>query len=622
MENLKYIVEPVCERTIMCEPKDDEGFEIIGDEATSNKVVKSPHGYYKDLLNILILAMHDELGSGTARPEFNSLKVLPIERDNERTKSDWEDIKEAKELQNKVHGLEKAQSLRAEQSRKVDMTRAQKAKAKRKAKRQSDFATLKSKLEHDKSFLALYATVAHIFADALANDITLLRKIETTSTDSEALISLQSEFTSASKWAPTLDGFHDRATNLSTAIALILHARGHMADLPLSLSDELTQQDAHTLRSYYRRWIVSPLRRFTDVTEVKMSGQKWDQIDYSRVTGECMNRNKGAFFRHDKQRFTAYLVDVETGKSKIGGATLLPHELLIEALKLKVDVPAHTGKIKRKQKFVVALDQQLARRLSESNKKVVSAQWNSLVEHMRESGALDSSLAVVDVSGSMGSLASLPQEKNSPIRPIFPAVALGILLSELASPPFDNTFVTFSANPKLLALPPAGLTEKALWMGGAEWTMNTNYEAVFLRLLLPAAVQNQIKPEDMVKRLFVFSDMQFDASLVGQSTRHWETTHDRIVNAYREAGYEMPEIVYWNLQGGTTKPVLQDTPGTALLTGFSANMVKLFMEGEDAGNEALEIGLDGKVRREKKTPLEWMQKALCKTCYDMLKVYD
>lgn len=61
----------------------------------------------------------------------------------------------------------------------------------------------------------------------------------------------------------------------------------------------------------------------------------------------------------------------------------------------------------------------------------------------------------------------------------------------------------------------------------------------------------------MVKRLFVFSDMQFDASLINKSGGGWETTHDRIVKAFKKAGYEMPEIVYWNLQGGTTKPVLK-----------------------------------------------------------------
>lgn len=65
----------------------------------------------------------------------------------------------------------------------------------------------------------------------------------------------------------------------------------------------------------------------------------------------------------------------------------------------------------------------------------------------------------------------------------------------------------------------------------------------------------------MVKRLFVFSDMQFDQSLTsnsgGDSLPGWETTHDRVVKEFKAAGYEVPEIVYWNLQGGTTKPVLK-----------------------------------------------------------------
>ena len=69
----------------------------------------------------------------------------------------------------------------------------------------------------------------------------------------------------------------------------------------------------------------------------------------------------------------------------------------------------------------------------------------------------------------------------------------------------------------------------------------------------------------MVKRLFVYSDMQFDASQYKDSESGWETTHDRIVKAFKEAGYEMPEIVYWNLQGGTTKPVLQVRPVNTII---------------------------------------------------------
>ncbi|KAF8607923.1 hypothetical protein BDV93DRAFT_434906, partial [Ceratobasidium sp. AG-I] len=532
-------------------------------------VVKMPHGYYKDLLNIVVLAMRNEL----TNPDLDGFESL------------------------------NAKQIRGVESQKLIAYQAKKAKEAQKAKREADFALLKEKLEHDKPFLALYSKVAQIFADELANDVALLKRIEKAS-DEEAF-SLKFELSSASKWAPTLEGFHDRATNIATAIALVLHARGHMLDLPLQVSAELTQQHAHTLRGYYRRWVVSPLRRYVDVIEVKMSSQEWDKINYKHVPAECMKRNKANFFKHDEERLTDYLADVAAGKSKISGATLLPHELLIEALKANT-VNGSKSKSKKKKKKTPE---------EATNKKVIEAQWNSLLDRMKESGTLESSFAIVDVSGSMGSI------DYSCI-----AVALGILLAQLAKPPFKDMFITFSAAPKLLTLVPGGLAKQARWMVRTDWGMNTDYEAVFLKLILPTAMKSNVKPEDMVKRLFVFSDMQFDASQYKGSENEWETTHDRIVKAFKEAGYEMPEIVYWNLQGDTTKPILQvrsDTPGTALVTGFSANMMKLFMAGEKLEEEPVEIGSDGEeVIRKQWDPLDVMEKALAKTCYDTLKVYD
>lgn len=46
---------------------------------------------------------------------------------------------------------------------------------------------------------------------------------------------------------------------------------------------------------------------------------------------------------------------------------------------------------------------------------------------MKESGTLESSLALVDVSGSMGSITYLPDKKGGHIQPIFPGT---IILSD------------------------------------------------------------------------------------------------------------------------------------------------------------------------------------------------
>jgi hypothetical protein len=111
----------------------------------------------------------------------------------------------------------------------------------------------------------------------------------------------------------------------------------------------------------------------------------------------------------------------------------------------------------------------------------------------------------------MGSIDTLPKGKGR-VEPIFPgkigitkkghiftycvpcsAVALGLVLATLAKPPFNNMFITFSATPELLTIPPGGLVDQARWMVRTDWGMNTDYEAVFLKLILPSAVQNNVK---------------------------------------------------------------------------------------------------------------------------------
>ncbi|KAG8926099.1 hypothetical protein FRC01_009331 [Tulasnella sp. 417] len=174
-------------------------------------------------------------------------------------------------------------------------------------------------------------------------------------------------------------------------------------------------------------------------------------------------------------------------------------------------------------------------------------------------------------------------------------------------------------------------------MESSNWGMNTDFDAVFTKLILPMAVRNKIPKEEMVKKLFVFSDMQFDEA---RSNSEWETNHQNITRVFGEAGYEVPEIVYWNLQGEVgAKPVTKDTPGVAMLSGFSGNMLKLFMEGADELEVAEEKKPEDNMEEEEKedgwsevkekkqeknqiSPEEVMDKALHKKSFEGLKVLD
>jgi len=207
-------------------------------------------------------------------------------------------------------------------------------------------------------------------------------------------------------------------------------------------------------------------------------------------------------------------------------------------------------------------------------------------------------------------------------------------LAQLAKPPFANIFVTFSSDPALVTIQEgAGLAANANVMVDSQWGGNTDLHAVFVRLLLLLAAKHRVPREDMVKRLFVFSDMQVDqATGTWEDVEGWETNHDVIARVYAEAGYDVPEIVYWNLASRLeTMPV--ERKGVALMSGFSPAMMKVFMgEDVDAEEETMDddmVMVDKQVeevkptrQKQEMTPLSIMKKALGMASYDKLVVLD
>jgi hypothetical protein len=488
-------------------------------------------------------------------------------------------------------------------------------------------ALLLSRLSEPR-FRALYIAVARLFANELVVQAALMRKAEGLP-GGEERNRIVREVSLVGKWAPTPGASHDRVTNISTAIAILLHHGGAMSSLsrPIVTSNGVSTEDAHVLRSFYQRWVLTPLRAAARVPEPLMAARRWGDVSYKHVPSKCMHINGKHFINHDTERFEAYLDRVAEGKAKISGATLLPHELLAKAL-APLNFEYREGK-PSKPSVASALRARIAKREAQ----VIDAQWDAMIARLRGAGTLDNCLALCDVSGSMGDIYWLYGPET---RPILPALALSMTLAQLAKPPFANIFVTFSSDPALVAIQEgAGLAANAKAMVGSEWGGNTDLQAVFVRLLLPLAVKHRVPREDMVKRLFVFSDMQFDqATGSWGDVEGWETNHDAIARAYAEAGYDVPEIVYWNLAGGLeTAPVEAERKGVALMSGFSPAMMKVFM-GEDADAEEETMDDDmvmvdeqgeeikPKPQKQEMTPLSIMRKALGMASYDKLVVLD
>merc|ERR1719231_772110 len=122
------------------------------------------------------------------------------------------------------------------------------------------------------------------------------------------------------------------------------------------------------------------------------------------------------------------------------------------------------------------------------------------------------------------------------------AIALGILVSELAAKPFADRVLTFESKPNWVDLSTSmGIAAKVATVQAAGWGGSTDFEAACERILA-VAEQHKLKP-DQIPDLIVFSDMQFNEAREGgcyggsrARVGSWETQYERLERRFAEVG--------------------------------------------------------------------------------------
>jgi len=271
-------------------------------------------------------------------------------------------------------------------------------------------------------------------------------------------------------------------------------------------------------RKAYRQ-TVSAARK--GVVERLMSEKRWDEITYQHVPSRAMKLYRKAFGKHDTQRFGDFIESALKGETKVNAGVLNPVELYKKAS---------------------AFD------------TTIEAQWRQLPNYVDENC---NALVMADVSGSMTGT------------PMDVCISLAIYFAERNKGIFNNCFLTFSANPTLQELCGKTLNEKINNLKLAQWDMNTDLDKAF-EMILKSAVKARVASEDMPNVILVITDGQFDAGGCGFQL----SAHERIEQKYKNAGYKMPHIVYWNVNvNKATFPALTNKY-TTLVSGYSASVLK------------------------------------------------
>ncbi|KAG0175321.1 hypothetical protein DFQ28_001851 [Apophysomyces sp. BC1034] len=602
---------------------EEDNWEVV----EKKKWFKS-HGYWKDLLNLLQIYVSGEL----LEPGLPDLgyKVLNWPRMG-KTKSREEKREHKEEIKKYLIELrtllpeEAAQrrAQRATQVRAAEEAQKQKVHDARVNLRKLRHGQIVQLLKEDARYRALHFTVARLFAEQLKADRAQLEKNRLK--QSTFRYALAEDLSLAAKWAPSLQQSHDKHTLIATSIAEVLYPPEQYQG-----ADESRAYYLNKVRDLYRKEYLVPLRIALDCPERRMSRDGWKTIDFSHVPSICMQNNFGHFFKHAPEQLKAYLEQVISGKRSVSGATLQPHELVGRVSRNSSVQQEKLTKLLEKIK-----DPDAREILKEVQLDLANAQWNTLVQSIKESASEDSatlgsSLAICDLSGSMY------WDYKCKVKPVLSAMGLSLVLAALAKPPFNGTIISFSSTPKVIKIDlDSPLSNQVQQLETSVAGYSTNFTAVFLDLLLPIAQKHNLKKEDMVKRVFVFSDMEFDAN--GEA-RGFETTYELIERKYREAGYELPEIVWWNLSGERPEftntnpdevpmPVTAGVKGCSMLCGYSASLLKSFLEGKvvDTAEEKENMGGNrggNKEEKERLSPEEFMFKQLEHESFKDLVVVD
>lgn len=315
----------------------------------------------------------------------------------------------------------------------------------------------------------------------------------------------------------------------------------------------LTRKHLGMTHKQYRK-VLSILRTRINIVEKLMSEGRWDEIEFDKLPSKAGFIYKNAFARHDIERAMSeknvmtYEQFAKDTTTTVNAKTLYPYECVEEVMK-------HIGYSYRYNSL----------NISNTERAMINKYWDNLADYIQ--GAAFNGIAVVDTSGSMTGT------------PMNVAISLGMYCAEKAVGPYHNHFISFSESPHLIEVEGIDFVDKVLRISEAPWGYNTNVAAVF-RMLLNVAIENNCSQDEIPANIIIISDMEFDSCVTG--SRQIETLFESIEKEWRKAGYQMPKLIFWNVDARKNNIPMSDKNGVSFVSGFSPVLYEQILAGKTA----------------------------------------
>jgi len=409
-------------------------------------------------------------------------------------------------------------------------------------------------------------------------EITVDQLLMDSATEDEGKISL------CAKWAPREDRQGDLAKLLAKKI------------FP-------GEQNLSRRLKAYRKLVVG-LNKRLQTTEINMCDQHFAAIEPAKVPGRCLQKHIKAFLnepvkgfrmrdRHDglrsddddrmecRKNFQDHFAKAAKGEAKLNGSkTVFPHELVKKAVSImgrRVPNPEEDP--------------------SEDEKNAILGVWRQMVADAKAAGGLGRSIAMCDFSGSMSS-----SGRNGDT-PYWVSMAMGLLISEVTTEDFKDTFLTFDSQPKMHVMRSGSdLFERLQGLEHLGQGLSTDFQAA-MDLVLSQIKMTRCRPGQEPENLIVLTDMNWDQACgsdhqspyTANRYRHvvksdtWQTHVEMIRESFKRAGEDMwgvplkmPRIIIWNIASTSIDFHAQaDTEGVVMLSGWSPSVFKALQSGEE-----------------------------------------
>ena len=285
----------------------------------------------------------------------------------------------------------------------------------------------------------------------------------------------------------------------------------------------------------YRK-TLSALRAKISIIENNLREKDYT-FDYSKQPSKAMFKYRKAFMRNDGERYGNFVNRVAEGVEQIHTGALTPYEMIKPFF--------NRGSI------------------SDAERKAIDATWKAQEDFTGGENAL----VVIDGSGSMYGGAD-------PI-PATVALSLGIYYAERNTGAFQNHFITFSENPKLVEIKGKDIYEKVRYCHRFNEVANTNIQRVF-ELILRTSVKHRVPQNEMPSKIYIISDMEFDYCTKDCSLTNFAYAKQ----LFAKHGYQLPDVVFWNLASrNQQQPVIQNEQGVALVSGCTPRIFSMLKSG-------------------------------------------